>query len=506
MAGDMDAVNERLAGLVNLLHVVGIDGVNPDSLVQEQQRMAVHGPAATMDRAEPSRGAPASGSDAQILEIIRKLQQAEADSPEILAALRSPELRALASLAAQKQQSTAAPPASPPPKKASPNLDDVMDDDDNYPKIGPGYSDDISVVSDLTTPTVMTKQNVHDEELYMDVNGGPGALPPMLIGTAGGGAQQPARPTNIFGGSGGPHLHHPAKPNHLAGGGKTRNMVGQVRPGAARKAIAKSGGAAAQRRLNYQQAMQKLQTTDFPGSPPPAGGGGAASAAAGGSRGAPGVAAAPEATPPEKSYMENFSPKRPKEYFSPTSPTTSQDPMEFPSMAGEGSGSGSGTGGVSKKKTKSKSLSSRAKGKKTALASQEASDFDFEGTDPIRAPPTPNGSVGVSGGKKKSGGSRGGHDVDWGVTDSNGWPAFDGGKKDVFVDNDGFFPTDAFAATGNDNGFRGQPSSGRKVVAAHDDGHTPLSSRKISKVKKDDSKRDKEKLGKKKSRRASLSM
>ena len=53
--------------------------------------------------------------------------------------------------------------------------DDVMDDDDNYPKIGPGYSDDISVVSDMTTPTVMTRQQVAEEEHYKEVNGGPGA-------------------------------------------------------------------------------------------------------------------------------------------------------------------------------------------------------------------------------------------------------------------------------------------------------------------------------------------
>jgi hypothetical protein len=31
---DVDAVNERLNGLMNLLHVVGIDGVDPDGGVK----------------------------------------------------------------------------------------------------------------------------------------------------------------------------------------------------------------------------------------------------------------------------------------------------------------------------------------------------------------------------------------------------------------------------------------------------------------------------------------
>merc|ERR1712176_696212 len=53
------------------------------------------------------------------------------------------------------------------------------------------------------------------------------------------------------------------------GAGKTGNMVGQVRPLAARRAIpaipAKptGGGAAAQRRLNYQMAMSKLESDGF---------------------------------------------------------------------------------------------------------------------------------------------------------------------------------------------------------------------------------------------------
>lgn len=396
--GDVDAINERLNGLVNLLQVVGIDGVDPDVLVEEQRRLG---------------GAPRGGghvapqsSDAQILELIKKLQLAQADSPEILAALKSPELRALAGLAAQKQANQRATAAAQEPKRTAPALDDIMDDDDNYPKIGPGYSDDISVVSDMTTPTVMTRQHVADEEHYREVNGGPGALPPMHAMS--GGPAQPARPSvgmipmQRYGGGG-------------AGGGKTKNMVGQVRPTQAHRAIAKSGGAAAQRRLNYQMAMTKLQS-------------GVSSSSS----------SDPALSSPRKSAAQ-------KETFAPASPTPSQQtPMEFPSMA-------DGSGGRNAKKGKEK-LSK--KGKKTALAAQEVSDLDFEGTEPIRTPTTSatSGSTNSGSGRMKSPipVTATNNDIDWGIGDTGGWQAFDTGSgsngQDIFVDNDGFFPNDAFAS------------------------------------------------------------
>ncbi|KAG7364881.1 hypothetical protein IV203_038084 [Nitzschia inconspicua] len=381
--GDVDAINERLNGLVNLLQVVGIDGINTNTLMEEQRRNGAS-----------SRGgsaAPQSSSDVQILELIKKLQLAQADSPEILAALQSPELRALASLAAQKQRAAE-------PKKASPALDDVMDDDDNYPKIGPGYSDDVSVMSDMTTPTVMTRQQVPDEEHYREVNGGPGALPPLHA--LSGGPAQPARPA-----MGMIPMQRYGAAGAAGGGGKTKNMVGAVRAGQAHRAIPKSGGAAAQRRLNYQMAMTKLQSG----------------------------AADPAPASPRKTQ---------KEVFAPSSPTPSQQtPMEFPSMA-------EGSGGKNPKKGKEKLFK---KTKKTALAAQEISDLDFEGTEPIRTPATSatSGSTGSSGGRKKSL-TPVTNDVDWAMGDTAGWQAFDTGGgssgKDIFVDNHGFFPNDAFGS------------------------------------------------------------
>jgi len=228
---DSSNVNERLNVLVSLLQSVGIDGVDSDALLGQQKRQ-MNG------KTKKKADAPTS-NDAQILEIVKKLQEAQASSPEILEALKSPELLALASLAAQKQGLQAAAPA--PSKPSGPSLDDVMDADDNYPKIGPGYSDDISCVSELSTPTVMTRQQVAEEERYHELKAG-GHKPG--VGLAGNRLPRASRTTP-----------------------KTKNMVGQVRSLAARRAIPvippKAGGAAAQRRLNYQMAMSKLESDGF---------------------------------------------------------------------------------------------------------------------------------------------------------------------------------------------------------------------------------------------------
>lgn len=380
---DID-VNERLNGLVTLLHAVGIDGLDTDALVSEQRKL--------------SKGAndftPASQSgDSQILELIKKLQLAQADSPEILAALRSPELRALAALAAQVQAA--------PKKHSAPatSLDDVMDDDDNYPKIGPGYSDDVSVMSDLTTPTVMTKQNVMEEELYKDVNGGPGALPPMHIGLA---ANQPSRPHGAIGG----HNGGPAP--------KQRNLVSSVMPSvASRNAMAKTGGAAAQRRLNYQQAMAKLQSSEY----------GSAD------------------VPKDKNFMEHFSPTTAKPaIFKSVSPTPSKLPAELPSLVDEGKAK-------SKQLTRNKVAVKEKKGKKLALSAQEEDDFELD-YDPMapKYDQVPSSEASHSGhSRKKKEKPELSSEIEWSGGGTSGWPAFEGsgnGEK-LFVDGDGFFPSSA---------------------------------------------------------------
>eukprot|EP00521_Asterionellopsis_glacialis_P006079 CAMPEP_0195281338 /NCGR_PEP_ID=MMETSP0707-20130614/689_1 /TAXON_ID=33640 /ORGANISM="Asterionellopsis glacialis, Strain CCMP134" /LENGTH=1062 /DNA_ID=CAMNT_0040340213 /DNA_START=230 /DNA_END=3418 /DNA_ORIENTATION=- len=84
---------------------------------------------------------------------------------------------AAAAKSANRQQQRAAAAGTPdangnlkPPKPPEqPQQTSTFDDDEDsmsYPKIGPGYSDSISVVSDLTTPTVVTQMTVADEEHY----------------------------------------------------------------------------------------------------------------------------------------------------------------------------------------------------------------------------------------------------------------------------------------------------------------------------------------------------
>lgn len=247
-------MNERLDGLVMLLQSFGVDGVDSGALLEEQKRQSRSAPK------KRSQTNGISGNDAQILEIVKKLQQAQADSPKILEALQSPELLALATLAAQKNAVHAhiAPAAPAPPKR--PSLDDVFDEDDNYPKIGPGYSDEISVVSEMSTPTVMRRQQIADEEYYREVKGGPGALPPIHEAFAG------SRPR---------HIRAPIlRPGMGTVGntGKSKNMLGQVMPSrrvVPSKAAVGGGGAAAQRRLNYQMAMSKLESSGFGTQPDP---------------------------------------------------------------------------------------------------------------------------------------------------------------------------------------------------------------------------------------------
>lgn len=91
--------------------------------------------------------------DAATLAKFQKFQALLAQSPEIVEALNNPEILALAALAMKPK---------PEPKPAP-----VPD----YPVIGYGFSDEVSVFSEMTTPTVMTRQTVEEDEFYPEVDG-----------------------------------------------------------------------------------------------------------------------------------------------------------------------------------------------------------------------------------------------------------------------------------------------------------------------------------------------
>jgi hypothetical protein len=91
--------------------------------------------------------------DAATLAKFQKFQALLAQSPEIVEALNSPEILALAAMATKPQ---------PEPKPAP---------EPDYPVVGYGVSDDVSVLSEMTTPTVMTRQTVEEDEFYPEIDG-----------------------------------------------------------------------------------------------------------------------------------------------------------------------------------------------------------------------------------------------------------------------------------------------------------------------------------------------
>lgn len=167
-------INEKLAGLVTLLKAVGVS----DSEV---------------DKVSKSLGQADQLNDAEVGALITKLQSAQEVAPQIIAAL---ETRAGKSVGSGKSKETAE------------TSEHSSEDDENYPIVGHGYSDEISVMSDMTTPTVVDSE-VNDEEHYREV------LPPMMIGGHGTPAMQVAAP-------------------------KRKNLVSQVRPSSRRASIAGS--------------------------------------------------------------------------------------------------------------------------------------------------------------------------------------------------------------------------------------------------------------------------
>lgn len=225
MSADVEAINERLNGLVTLLQAVGINDTD-----------------AVMNKVSKGSGSGLIGSggagqlnDKQIEAIIQKLQQAQAEAPQIIAALEAhAEARSIGGMK-NKQE----------PEEEESEYSD--DDDENYPMVGEGVSDEISVVSDLTTPTVVNDRHVPDEEHYRDT------LPPMIIGGHGAPSMQIAAP-------------------------KRKNLVNKVRPppgGIApppqgrRSSISTSrpstmghasGGAAASRRNKHSTSTNKIES------------------------------------------------------------------------------------------------------------------------------------------------------------------------------------------------------------------------------------------------------
>ena len=206
-------MDERLTGLVALLQAVGVDSSEMAAVSSNLK----------------GGNAPAQLNDQQIEVIIRKLQQAQSEAPQIIAALEAhAESRSQGSGNRQEQKQAEQSHTEEEEEEDS----DEEDDDANYPMVGAGISDDISVVSDLTTPTVCNAP-VPDEEHYHET------LPPMIVG--GGAAPpmmiNPSKKKNL--------LNQVRPTGHIAPPSTRRNVPAVSRNG--------SGGASAKRRPTHSK-------------------------------------------------------------------------------------------------------------------------------------------------------------------------------------------------------------------------------------------------------------
>jgi len=234
---DVDAANERLNGLVTLLQAVGVGGGDMDRVAKSMGSGNLNMPDARQL------------NDSQVEDLIRKLQLAQAEAPQIIAALEAhAEARSISggkSRAEEPQQQSQ--------QEEDDDDDSDFDEDANYPMVGHGCSDDISVVSDLTTPTVVTGVPVPEEEHYKD------SLPPMIVG--GGPGQAPPM-----------KIHSSKRRNHLNQVGRSAPPGGIAPPPRRNVPVPRAGGAAASRRKNYQDTMAKLHENPHaaggPGGPP----------------------------------------------------------------------------------------------------------------------------------------------------------------------------------------------------------------------------------------------
>jgi hypothetical protein len=203
----------------------------------------------------------ADSFDPATLAKFQKLQLMLAESPELVDALNNPELLALAALASsssekgkitKQQQDQPLPPVWEP------------EPEPNYPTIGCGHSDDVSVMSEMTTPTVMTKQPVPEEEFYPEVrksgcnssSNSPAAkninIPPI----------QEIGANSYDDGVLPPPPSTTTTTAAAKAGGKTKNKVSQVRPNAARRAITRHRAQTTKAAVVPSKPMMKIQEDD----------------------------------------------------------------------------------------------------------------------------------------------------------------------------------------------------------------------------------------------------
>lgn len=145
-----DGPNKNVNKILELLSVVSMDSIDNSVLERETKRCAVQ-----WRQFRHSFPVSPQKWDQQVEGLILQLRESLKDTPERHADMALEQKPARPAYMTQNRR----------PQQ--------NDDDSNmhssypsYPKIGPGYSDSISVVSDLTTPTVVTGIVVPEDEKY----------------------------------------------------------------------------------------------------------------------------------------------------------------------------------------------------------------------------------------------------------------------------------------------------------------------------------------------------
>lgn len=219
--------------LLDLLSVVGLDTIDNSLLDREVEKCSIE-----FRNSRDSIPEDPQAWDRQVEKMVRHLKDVLRDAPERDAEYSDNE--------APRGSGHSGHVDEPPAPRAE--LDPDPDPDDrrqylerefsstSYPKIGPGYSDSISVVSDLTTPTCMPGQEVNAEEHY----GGP----PLQIDFS---RRAPK-----------PQLRRPSleEKGPSSDVQRERRVTAlDLRPPSRREIITKPGGAAASRRKNHLMKM-----------------------------------------------------------------------------------------------------------------------------------------------------------------------------------------------------------------------------------------------------------
>lgn len=268
-----DALSTRVNLLVDLLVAASTDTIDNSMLERQEERCKLD-----FAKEIPLPDTPQPW-DVKLERMAGLLRECRQDAPE-RQELSDPSSYSSHSRRPRepREQKRSAPPQKTPEETEQKELDrraalEREMSEASYPKIGPGYSDEISVMSDLTMPTVVTALTVPDEEHYGKKMEGP----PLQIGINMNSVSAPSNSRSrnhvapVRAGSG-----RPNKPNHLAQHASSPRKtvdqqqlwpapptpVQQQQQAAVPKAlpVRRSGGAAAQRRQSHMAVMSQLES------------------------------------------------------------------------------------------------------------------------------------------------------------------------------------------------------------------------------------------------------